>query len=289
MPYQLDIECQSEDLSLLNDLPQLGFAVIGSRIPQRRSFELLERTFADLRGTGLIIISGLARGIDSRAHELALEHGLKTIGVLGNGIDIDYPRENRHLRRKIIEAGGMVISPFDRGTQPYKSNFIHRNQLIAGFAKAVWVVEAAAISGTLNTANHATKFNRDLYATPSFPDDPFFQGNQKLLSQISTENYPLAHAFHNVQSLGMTWFQLGAAKKSQSQADLFEPQSQIQKWVIEIKSEYGECLVQALMNRAAASGLTLGKFYLQYESEIEAGCISQDFQGRVEVITSMSN
>jgi DNA protecting protein DprA len=218
-PVKLDVESFTTDLSLLDQLPECGFAIVGTRTPQRRSFELLEKTMADLRGSNLVIISGLARGIDSRAHELAIEHGLKTIAILGNGIDIDYPRENRHLRKKIVEHGGMVISQFERQMAPIKYNFIHRNQLIAGLSSAVWVVEAAAISGTLNTAKHAASFNRDLYATPCFPGDPFFQGNEKLLSEQHPDRYPIAKPFFGSHSLSPTWREL--MQGSSKQTDFF--------------------------------------------------------------------
>jgi DNA protecting protein DprA len=282
VPERLEIECAQGNLDLLNDLPALGFAVIGTRTPQRRSFELLEQVIADLKGTRLIVISGLARGIDSRAHELAIEHGLKTIAVLGNGLSVDYPPENRPLRNKIIASGGLVISQFEREMQPIRRNFVNRNQLIAGFSKAVWVVEAAAISGTLNTATHAAKFNRDLYATPCFPGDPFFQGNEKLLSEKDTDRYPVAKPLFSVESLSPTWADLARARDPQTEFG-FVPKSEIQKWVAEIKAQHGECLVQVLMNHAYTQGLTLGKFYLRYEKEMEAGLITQDLDGRVHL------
>lgn len=277
----LDIESLDGDLSLLDQLPESGFAVIGSRSPQRRSFQLLEQTMKELKGSGLIIISGLARGIDSKAHELALENGLKTIAVLGNGINIDYPFENRLLRKKIVEAGGLIVSQFEKDLAPLKSNFVNRNQLIAGFSKAVWVVEAAAISGTLNTAKHALTFNREIYATPCFPNDPFFEGNQKLLSENRPDRYPKANAIFSAQNLSPQWPHLS----SNQQADLFSSisLSTIQRWVAEIKSEFGMCPVQTLMNHAYTHGLTLGKFYLEYEKEIELGLIQQDQEGCVHL------
>jgi len=279
-PGFLDIESRDDNLDLLNDLPALGLAIVGSRLPQRRSCEHLERVMADLRGSGLIILSGLARGIDSRSHELALEHGLKTIAVLGCGIDVDYPRENRHLRRRIVEAGGLIISQFPRGTAPLKGNFLNRNQLIAGFAKAVWVVEAAAISGTLNTAKHASSFNRDLYATSCFPGDPIFEGNERLISEQRTDRYPVARPLFNAQSLAPTWSDLGNPAPGPS---ALKPETLLQQWVIELQGEYGECPVQALMNHAYGQGLTLGKFYLQYEKELEQGKLAQDADGRVSL------
>lgn len=281
-PETLEIESKEGNIDLLNDLPHLGFAIVGTRTPQRRSCELLEQTLSDLKGTNLIIISGLARGIDSRAHELALEHGLRTVAILGNGLGVDYPLENRHLRKKIIDQGGLIISQFEREMPPLKHNFVNRNQLIAGFAQAVWVVEAAAISGTLNTAKHASQNNRDLYATPCFPGDPYFQGNEKLLSERRPDLYAVARPFFGLDSLSPTWAQFSAQAARQTQFS-FVPKTTLQQWVVEIKSEYGECPVQTLMNHAYSRGLTLGKFYRQYEKELEEGFLTQDPQGRVHL------
>ena len=236
----------------------------------------------ELRGSGLVIVSGFARGIDSRAHELALEHGLKTIAILGCGLNIDYPRENRTLRDKILEQGGIIISPFETRLDPIPRNFLSRNRLIAYFSKAVWVVEAAAISGTLNTANHASELNRDLYATPSFPNDVFFEGNQKLLSQISPDKYPLAHPFFNASSLGSTWEKLGSIKAGVKKTNR-KNVTKIQKWVLDIQFEQGECRIQNLMNFAGTQGLSPGQFYFEYEKELSSGKITEDLLGLVDL------
>lgn len=210
---KIQIETLNPEWDLLKSLPDSGFAIVGTRYPQRKSFEFLEKTIHDLRDTGLIIVSGFARGIDSRAHELAVDSGLKTLAILGCGLNIDYPRENRHLRKKILDHGGWILSPFEADAPALPHHFLNRNQLIAHFSKAVWVVEAASISGSLNTANHAFHLNRDLYATPCFPDDTFYEGNQKLLSQKETDKYPIADPFFGVHSLLKTWERLSLPEK----------------------------------------------------------------------------
>jgi len=267
---------------LLTSLPANGLAIVGTRYPQRRSFQLLEKTMEELHGSDLVIVSGFARGIDSRAHELALEHGLKTIAVLGCGLNIDYPRENRALREKILENGGVVISPFETSLDPIPRNFLSRNRLIAYFAKAVWVVEAAAISGTLNTANHASELNRDLYATPSFPDDIFFEGNQKLLSQKDPGKYPLAHPFFDASCLGVTWEHLRDIKTGKKKTNR-KNITKIQKWVLDLKHEQGECRIQSLMNFATNQGLSPGQFYFEYEKELNTGKITENLLGIVDL------
>jgi DNA protecting protein DprA len=287
VPKHLTIQSQDGDLSMLDELPAVGLAIVGTRHPQRRSIEFLEKTLYDLRNTDLIIVSGFARGIDSEAHELAIEYGLRTIAFLGCGIERDYPKENRPLRDAIIRSKGLMISQFEEGSNPTPQQFYERNGLIAGFSKAVWVVEAAEVSGSLNTATHAMKLNRDLYATSCFPWDHYYQGNVKLLSQKEPLRYPFADPVFSSQSFGKTWPNLAFPEIQQTSFFKPEAKSEMQKWVLELQSGGRECLVQTLMNFASQKGHTLGAFYHLFEAEIEAGRLRHDSSGRVDIIEEM--
>ncbi len=283
LPLFLDVESggtEQETLDLIDQLPESGLSIVGSRYPQRRSVELMEREIKQLRGQNLIVISGFARGIDSRAHELALEVGLKTIAILGCGIKTAYPRENQRLKAKILDAGGLVISEFDRDCPAYAGNFLYRNRLIASFSKATWVVEAAAISGTLNTAKWAMQLDRDLYATSHFPGDLHYQGNEKLLSERNTHRHPLARSFFGVHSLAATWTGLDGIRNSQATLPL-NPKTKLQRWVLEMAEENGSCHIQALMNFAYEQGKTPGSFYLEFEKEVREGYLAHHPDGRV--------
>ncbi len=238
---------------------------------------------AELARTNLVIISGFAKGIDAHAHELAIHHGLRTVAVLGCGIDVDYPRENRVLRDRILDSGGMIVSSFERDSAPMARNFYYRNGLIAGFSSAVWIVEAAEVSGTLNTAKWASLYNRDLYATPCFPSDPFYQGNLKLLSQKDTSRNPVAESLYGADSLGKTWPRL-SLNSSQSTFAFERPKTPIQRWILELKLEYGECQIQALLNHAHSKGKSPGQFYQDYEKNLNEGLITVDEQGRVDAV-----
>ncbi|MBC7396359.1 MAG: DNA-protecting protein DprA [Bdellovibrionales bacterium] len=284
-PAHLDVQTRDGDYSWLEELPDIGLAIVGTRHPQKRSIELLEKTISDLKHTRMVIISGFARGIDSYAHEFAIQNGLRTLAFLGCGIHQDYPRENHALRRKILDAGGAVISQFANDAIPLARNFHDRNGLIAGFAKATWVVEAAEVSGTLNTASWAQRFNRDLYATSCFPLDHYYQGNVKLLSEKETNKYPVARSFFHVGSFGATWSDFNTSGLIQDCLPFTRaPKTEIQKWVLKLKADTGECSVQNLMNYATTQGQTLGRFYLQFEKEMEAGYLRQDSSGRVDVL-----
>ena len=288
LPAFIDIQTQDGDLSLLNELPERGLAIVGTRYPQQRSQQLLEKTITELKGSKLIIISGFARGIDSSAHELALKNGLKTIAILGCGIEMNYPRENASLRKAILESGGMLISQFERDSNAYAGNFLERNRLIAGFASATWVVEGAAISGTLNTATWAMRMNREIFATSCFPGDYYYQGNEKLLSQTRSDTYPIATPFFSAQSFSSIWPEIyqNEEEKKQVRKKRIHPLSELQTWVLEMKQNYGKCEVQALMNLAQDHGLSLGSFYKKYEEELELGFLKQNGLGQVEVVFS---
>jgi DNA protecting protein DprA len=282
-PGFIDFESNETPESVFQDLPEFGLAIVGTRQPERRSLEQLERTLDALHATRLVIVSGFARGIDAAAHELAARMGMKTVAILGCGIDIDYPKGNRALRGKILDAGGALVSPFPRGTAPWAGNFLQRNALIAGLSRAVWVVEAAAASGTLNTANWATRLNRDLYATSCFPGDHRFEGNEKLLSQRTPDRYPVAQSFFGPHSLASTW--PGLAIHENKAPDLKRQNrslSPIQRWVLEIRNRYGECHLPALLGRASSEGIPRGALLQILEVEFREGRLKQESDGRIE-------
>ena len=144
------------------EAPQL--AIVGTRRPTGYGLNCAERLAEDLASRGLVITSGLARGIDSAAHRGAVRAGL-TYAVFGCGLDFLYPKENRKLA-EIVEENGAVVSEFPLGTPPSPENFPIRNRIIAGMSLGVTVVEAAEYSGSLITARLALEGNREVFAVP---------------------------------------------------------------------------------------------------------------------------
>jgi DNA processing protein len=140
-------------------------AIVGARKASRYGREVAARLAEDLSAAGVVVVSGLARGIDAAAHEAACPGAGGTVAVLGCGIDVDYPPENRDLRRR-IEISGSVITEYAPGTSPSPARFPVRNRIIAGIAAATVIVEAAARSGSLITARLANDFGRDVFAVP---------------------------------------------------------------------------------------------------------------------------
>lgn len=152
-------------LGEMKDEDKRAVAVVGSREMSERGKKLTETFVKALVENGITIVSGLARGTDTRAHETALIYGGRTIAVMGHGLDIIYPPENKNLATQIIKNGALV-SGFEYGTKPLPQNFLARNQLIVKLSLAVLVVEGKRRSGTISTANHAGNESVEVFAIP---------------------------------------------------------------------------------------------------------------------------
>lgn len=150
---------------LLELLQPFHFAVVGTRRPTPYGLAVAERLSADLARAGLTIVSGMARGIDSYAHKGALSAGGNTVAVLGCGVDIVYPSENRKLAADLA-ARGLVLSEFAMGSTAFPQNFPVRNRIISGMSAGVLVVEGAQYSGSAITAKLALDQGREVFATP---------------------------------------------------------------------------------------------------------------------------
>jgi DNA processing protein len=159
-----------------------GVAVVGSRRCSVYGKEVTQKLARDLAQCGLVVVSGLARGIDSEAHVGALEVQGKTAAVLGNGVDVVYPRENRKLYEG-IRLRGCVISEFPCGSYPAPQNFPIRNRIISGLCYGTLIVEASEFSGSLITARLTLEQNRELWAVPGNITNPGSYGPNHLIKQ----------------------------------------------------------------------------------------------------------
>jgi len=160
-----------------------AIAVVGARNASAAGRRFAQTIAADLGKADLVVVSGMARGIDSSAHEGSLETG--TVAVLAGGVDVIYPPENAKLYERIVETG-CVVSEMPPGTQPQASHFPRRNRLISGLALGVVVVEAASRSGSLITARIALEQGREVFAVPGSPLDPRSEGPNGLIKQGAT-------------------------------------------------------------------------------------------------------
>lgn len=160
----------------------INVAVVGSRRASTYGRFTTERLCRELAMKGVTVVSGMARGIDSAAHAGAIAGKGRTIAVLGSGIDVIYPPENRKLFEKIAENGA-VITEFPFSTQPLASNFPTRNRIISGLSLGVVVVEANEKSGSLITARVALEQGRDVFAVPGSIDSPGTKGTHRLIRE----------------------------------------------------------------------------------------------------------
>jgi DNA processing protein len=147
-------------------LSEAGIAVVGTRHPTPYGLGMSERLACDLAGRGVIIMSGLARGVDTAAHRGAVNARGKTVAVFGTGVDEIYPRENKKLAEQILANGGALISEFPVGTFPAPQNFPIRNRIISGLSVGVLVIEGGEFSGTRITARCALEQCREVFAVP---------------------------------------------------------------------------------------------------------------------------
>ena len=147
-------------------IDQPGIAIVGTRHPTPYGMGMAERLACDLAAHGLIIFSGMARGVDTAAHRGALNAHGRTVAIWGTGIDEVYPKENRKLTDQILASGGAVITEFPLGTFPAPQNFPIRNRIISGISIGVLVIEAGEYSGTRVTARCALEQGREVFAVP---------------------------------------------------------------------------------------------------------------------------
>jgi DNA processing protein len=170
----------------LQDDGARAVAVVGARAATPAGLALARTMAGDLAGAGLVIVSGLARGIDAAAHQGALDGGGRTVAVLGSGLDRLYPREHAPLADRIVEGGGAIVSEFPLGSEARPERFPRRNRIIAGWSRAVVVVEASERSGALVTARVALEEGRDVMAVPGHPSHPSAAGTNGLLRDGAT-------------------------------------------------------------------------------------------------------
>ncbi len=159
-------------------------AIVGARHNTRYGEEIAYQMAYELAKKGVIVISGLAYGIDSIAHKGALDAGGRTIAVLGTPIDQIYPKSHEKLAKDIIEQDGAIISELAPGAEFYpKTSFLERNRIISGLSDVVVVVEAAIRSGSLNTAAHALEQGKEVFAVPGNITNHYSEGCNKLIHQ----------------------------------------------------------------------------------------------------------
>ena len=173
-------------LGELTENDQYSVAIVGTRQPTNYGKVQAERISMELSKQGITIVSGMARGIDSIAHNSAIKFGGRTIAVVGSGLDVIYPPENRKLFEKIVEAGA-VISEYPLGTKPDAQNFPKRNRLISGLCLGVIIIETGITGGAMQTAAFALDQNREVFALPGNVGVRQSEGTNLLIQKSEAE------------------------------------------------------------------------------------------------------
>lgn len=215
-------------------------AIVGTRRVTPYGRQVAEEVSTTLAGSGVTIVSGLARGVDSIAHQAAINTGGRTLAVLGNGVDQVYPPENRRLAAQIMERGALV-SDYSLGTQPDGINFPPRNRIISGLSIAVIIVEAGDTSGALITATFAAEQGRDVFAVPGNINAPQSKGTNRLIRDGAQ---PLLNPQDVLEALNLTMLTEHRAARvalptDPVEARLFRVLSSEPKHVDEIRSQAG--------------------------------------------------
>lgn len=166
----------------LPDQNRPAVAIVGTRKPTSYGRAVTEQLASRLAERGVIVVSGLALGIDSIAHTAALKAGGTTVAVLPSGVDKPYPAQHRQLAENIVKNGGALLSEYPLGTPGLPHHFLERNRLVSGLADAIIVTEAANRSGTFNTVSHALEQGRDVYAVPGSILSPMSHGPNQLIT-----------------------------------------------------------------------------------------------------------
>ena len=230
----LEIPQPPKTLYLRGELPAeslIYLAVVGSRKFTSYGRDACEKLIAGLKGYPIVIISGLAMGIDAIAHKAALKNGLTTISFPGSGLDdkVLFPSVNLQLAKEILSSGGALVSEFEPDFKATQFSFPLRNRLMAGISKAVLIIEAEEKSGTLITARLATEYNRDVLAVPGSINSLSSKGTNRLIRQGAT---PITSPDDLLEALG---FEI--AKDEDKQAKLFADCSPEEKKVLDLLRE----------------------------------------------------
>lgn len=170
-PYQLK-ECKDAPIHLnllgeINIRDQKIIAIVGTRKCSTQSQYIVDRFISELKGSDIVVVSGLAAGIDTHVHESCLKHKVKTLAVLGHGLNMIYPQHNRTLAKNIVEEGGGLLTEFNFEERPNKYTFPQRNRIIAGISDATIVIESPLKGGAMITAELANGYSREVMAFPN--------------------------------------------------------------------------------------------------------------------------
>ncbi len=236
-------------------------SVVGTRKPTENGIDLCKKLIKDLAQTNdqLLIVSGLAYGIDICAHTTALEAGLQTIAVLGHGLNTLYPAIHRKIAEKIVSQGALVTE-FKSNTKAIAGNFISRNRIIAGMADATVIVESGEKGGALITADIANSYNRDVFAFPGRVNDKYSKGCNHL---IKSNKASLIESASDLEYL-MGW-EIQKQKQRTIQRKLFQELTPKEKEILEVLKTHETIPIDHICNQMQQTTSQISPLLLELE------------------------
>jgi DNA processing protein len=242
-------------------------SIVGTRSHSEYGRHVCEKLIADLQAENVLIVSGLAFGIDTLAHRAALKNNLQTLGVLAHGLDRIYPAQNRTLAKQMAAQGGL-LTEFRSHTNPDKQNFPRRNRIVAGLCDALIVIESGARGGSLITAELANSYNKDVFAIPGRTTDPKSEGCNYLVKSNK------ASLIDNAEDLleMMNW-KKSASKKPEKQIELFIELSPAEKTITGILREEDNVQIDELYFKSGLSSSTVAGALLSLEMQGLVQCL----------------
>lgn len=223
--------------------PPMTVAIVGTRKATEYGKQTCEELIQNFAGKDILVVSGLAYGIDICVHQLCLKHNIPTVGVLGHGLDRLYPQAHKNAARRMLENGGL-LTEFLSGTLPDRENFPMRNRIVAGMCDATIVVESKNKGGSLITAELANDYSRDVFAVPGNIGQQFSEGCNQLISQSK------AHLFMNPAHF-LKWMSWNDEKKVKTvQRELFQELNDEERVMVNILQSEGQQNMDSLASKS---------------------------------------
>ena len=260
-PYRLKFCDDGPILMYYRGSANLNYSRIISIVGTRKITEygkwMGKKIIEELADSNILIVSGLAYGADTIAHQTALDMGIPTVGITAHGHDTLYPAENRKMAKMMLETGG-ILTEFTSKTIPNRENFPKRNRIIAGLADATLVIEASAKGGALITADIANSYSRDVFAIPGRTNDPMSEGCNNLIKYNKAAL--VTSAADIIRS--MSWEPKSVKNK---QTSLFQELTEQEMIVAIMLSDHGDCGIDLLINTLEMSATKMASVLLNLE------------------------
>jgi DNA processing protein len=241
--------------------PAKVISIVGTRKATHYGKSFIENFLSELKGSDVLVVSGMAMGIDGQAHKSALENQLHTVGVLGHSLNMIYPPLHKNLAREMLENNSSLLTEYHTSDTMVPANFPKRNRIVAGMADAVIVVESDVKGGSVITANIANTYNRDVFALPGKAKDKFSSGCNFLIKTYKA---------HMIENAGDLLYQMGWQEKenkpsARMQKELMLNLSDDEKIVVDLLQQNDSMNTDLILHKSSLSGSRLAATLLELE------------------------